>query len=135
MVRVLATLLLMSWLLSCGTKPATGVQYWIPPEPGKAVFYLRYNLPTALLDRSDLGFEIKAGSGWERIAIFTEGDEEQALLKLQDLIEKRPNKILPVVAVLSPELMGWPGNHHCRRLTIVETDELKVDEWVREQSD
>ena len=125
-----AILLLCSWLLSCGAQPQSVVQHWEPPESGTGVFYLRYNLPNALLDRVELGFEVKAGGGWERVSIAIHDTDDRALQDLQDQVGIAPNQILPVVAALSPELESWSGNHHCRRLTVLETDSLKVKQWA-----
>ncbi len=129
-MRVKAILLLCSWLLSCGAQPQSVVQHWEPPESGTGVFYLRYNLPNALLDRLELGFEMKAGSGWERVSILIHDRDERVLQDLQEQVALAPKQILPVVGALSTDLEGWPGNHHCRRLTVLETDSMKVKQWA-----
>ena len=129
-MRVKAILLLCGWLLSCGAQPSARVQHWDPPESGTGVFYLRYNLPNALLDRLELGFEIKAGTGWERVAIGSEDGTEGTLQALQEQVALAPNQILRVIGELSSELVSWTGNHHCRRLTVLESDSTKVKEWI-----
>ncbi|MEE2757061.1 MAG: hypothetical protein VYA30_10390 [Myxococcota bacterium] len=127
-----AILLLCGLLLSCGGQPSAGVKHWDPPEAGTGLFYLRYNLPNALLDRLELGFEIKAGAGWERVSIAFVNESEGALLKLQQQVERAPNQTLPVLGELSSDLVGWAGNHHCRRLKILESDSAKLEKRISE---
>ena len=81
-MRYEAILLCIGLLFGCGGQPSAGQIHWQPMPDGYGVYELRYNPSSSLIDRPELGVEIPAGHGWERIALTGTDDDREIVDQL-----------------------------------------------------